>query len=172
MNKKLNSYNSPSKDAQLTLTEQTSGSVVSIPVKAYNAVLNKSENNSKIRKVLEQVYARGVLAAEESSNQSPQQQAFSRMNSFLNYGKAYDLDMDLLEDFFDDPYSAKSGGTLTEYQLEQASLRAKQKGRSKPNLLDVMWAEQQMENNKYKTTSIVKSVLREAYKGKRCRTKR
>jgi hypothetical protein len=46
---------------------------------------------------VEQVYARGYLTANEDSKNSPEQQAFQRVDSFIHGGQAQELDEDLTE---------------------------------------------------------------------------
>jgi len=89
-----NEHSSPS--TQLKLTEQLSGDVVVIDNKAHEALQKKSCNLESILGILEQVYCRGYLLARKCDT-TPQQQAFSRVNSFLAHGKAYELDYDLME---------------------------------------------------------------------------
>lgn len=48
--------------------------------------------------VLEEVYRRGVFAYTEDQNQTQEQFAFNRVNSFIGCGLAYKLDQDLRED--------------------------------------------------------------------------
>ena len=153
MLKNENSYNSPSKNTQLTLTEQDSGSLVPITEKAHKSLYKKADRRQDMFEVLEQVYCRGYIRAKEN----PEEQAFNRVNSFLSWGRAWDLDQDLIEGI----YSFE----LQEICKGKAMHRAKSKGRKKPNLMDEIWA-QDIANNKYTVKRNVLSVVREAYRNK------
>lgn len=148
--------NSPSTKAQLSLIEESSGAACPITVKAYEALAGKAEGYKPFLPILEQVYARGILTADEDSKNTPEQQAFNRVNSFLNIGKACEIDSDLLENV---------GMVISTYQEEKAQQRSKSHGRHNPNLIDYYWASQLTESHKYQgTTSVIKKVIRESRK--------
>ena len=151
MRKNENSYRSPSKNTQLTLTEQDSGFLVPISDKAYKSLYIKADRRQDMFEILEQVYCRGYVSAKTNN----EQQAFNRVNSFLSFGRAWDLDKDLIENIY--------SGTLSEKCKGKAMHRAKSKGRRKPNLMDSIYAEE-YENNKYKITRNIRNVVRKAYK--------
>jgi hypothetical protein len=141
MQKNEKSY-SPSKP-QLTLVEELSGVAVPISVKALESLATKAENNKPIFKLLEQVYCRGLIAARDNSPNSPEQQAFSRVNSFLNYGKAFDIDSDLLE-------------PSTDWRVMDGQ-RARTHGRAGPNFVDNVWASQ-LQEEEPKPRKLIKTV--------------
>jgi hypothetical protein len=64
---------------------------------AQAALQERAENNNVPVEVLTEVFDRGVLAWDESTNKTPGQYAFNRVDSFLAGGYAAKLDADLLE---------------------------------------------------------------------------
>ena len=69
---------------------------VQITPKIHQALQEKADQVGLKRELLEQVYYRGYMYANDTSL-TKEQQAFNRVNSFINGGKALDLDYDLLE---------------------------------------------------------------------------
>jgi hypothetical protein len=89
--------NSPSKKPLRKLVEQETGYNVLISTSAWHSLAKRAGKNDIPLSVVEQVYARGYLSADETSKNSPEQQAFSRVDSFLHGGQAQNLDEDLME---------------------------------------------------------------------------
>ena len=89
--------NSPSKSPLRRLVEQESGYEVLISTSAWHSLAKRAGKNGVPLSVVEQVYARGYLTADDDSNNSPEQQAFQRVDSFIHGGQAQELDEDLTE---------------------------------------------------------------------------
>jgi len=92
-----NAKYSPSTNLPLrVLVEQTSGSEILVSTAAWLSLAKKAGKNSLPLSVVEQVYVRGFLEADTNSQNSVEQQAFQRVDSFIHGGKAVRLDEDLL----------------------------------------------------------------------------
>lgn len=65
--------------------------------KVHEYLYNKALETNHLYEVLEEVYNRGLQLWEENSSQTPQQIAIAGVNSFINEGKAYELNSDLFE---------------------------------------------------------------------------
>lgn len=61
------------------------------------ALYDKSKKSGFPLGILEQVYHRGVASYDATSNKTPEQKAFERVNSFIANGMARRLDKDLYE---------------------------------------------------------------------------
>ena len=79
----------------LSLTEQVSVFIPQLNENQRESIQKKSERSGYPTSILEQVYKRGILAWTAASNQTPEQYAFNRINSFIAGGAAADLDEDL-----------------------------------------------------------------------------
>ena len=90
--------NSPSKSPLRRLVEQETGYEVLISASAWHSLAKRAGKNSVPLSIVEQVYARGYLSADENSKNSPEQQAFQRVDSFLHGGQAQNLDEDLINE--------------------------------------------------------------------------
>jgi len=77
--------------------EQENGYEVLISTSAYHSLAKRAGKNKVPLSIVEQVYARGYVTADLNSKNSPQQQAFQRVDSFLHGGQAQNLDEDLTE---------------------------------------------------------------------------
>ena len=94
-----NANYSPSTKLPLrVLVEQTSGSEVLVSTSAWLSLAKKAGKNSLPLTVVEQVYVRGFLEANPNSQNSVEQQAFQRVDSFIHGGKAVQMDEDLLNE--------------------------------------------------------------------------
>lgn len=64
------------------------------------SLIKKSEKSGISLQIIEEVYSRGIQEWTESTNKTPQQVAFERVNSFINHGETfYTKDKDLNESF-------------------------------------------------------------------------
>jgi len=86
-------------DPQLVVVEQLDGSAIALTNEAKLSLYKKSQKSGIPTNVLETVYYRGYSIWNESFNQTPEQFAFDRVNSFIAGGFAADLDDDLMEAF-------------------------------------------------------------------------
>ena len=85
-------------DPQLVFAEQAAGSVVCLTNEAKLSLYKKSQKSGIPTNILETVYYRGYSIWNESFDQTPEQFAFDRVNSFIAGGFAAQLDDDLVED--------------------------------------------------------------------------
>jgi hypothetical protein len=74
-----------------------SGAAVALSESAIKSLTKKSEKSNISLDILEEVYIRGYSIWNESFNQTPEQFAFDRVNSFIAGGFAAELDSDLYE---------------------------------------------------------------------------
>jgi hypothetical protein len=94
-----NANYSPSTNLPLrVLVEQTSGSEILVSTSAWLSLAKKAGKNSLPLSIVEQVYVRGFLEANPNSQNSIEQQAFQRVDSFIHGGKAVQMDEDLLNE--------------------------------------------------------------------------
>ena len=78
------------------LIEASTGESIPISQKAWYSLAKRAGKNNTLLSIIEQVYCRGILTADEASYNSPEHQSFCRVDSFLHEGKAYELDYDLV----------------------------------------------------------------------------
>ena len=78
------------------LKESKTGKEIQLELKSWLTLAKKAGKSNVPLSVIEQVYVRGLLESNPQSKNSPEQQAFNRVNSFLHEGKAYELDYDLI----------------------------------------------------------------------------
>jgi len=83
-------------DPQLVVVEQLDGSAIALTNEAKLSLYKKSQKSGIPTNILETVYYRGYSIWNESFNQTPEQFAFDRVNSFIAGGFARDLDDDLI----------------------------------------------------------------------------
>ena len=88
------------------------------------ALTEKAEKSGYLLETIEEVYNRGLDNWQESYDLEPEQYAMNRVNSFINEGRAYKLDKDLLE------------GTVSIQQAISAIHRQVERGMS---LIDASW---------------------------------
>jgi hypothetical protein len=81
------------------ITEQfrAKSSVISLANKEKLSLYKKSRQSGYAIDILEEVYRRGFDSWDEKFDNTPQQYAFDRVNSFVSGGLAAGLDSDLLE---------------------------------------------------------------------------
>lgn len=91
-NEKNNSPSIP----QRVLVEQKSGTAVAVSTPSWLSLAKKAGKSHFSLSIVEQVYCRGLLSSKYNPKNTPEQQAFNRVDSFLHEGKAYELDQDLL----------------------------------------------------------------------------
>jgi len=82
---------------QLVFNEQQEGVAVVLSEKETIALYKKSKQSGYSFDTLQEVYRRGYLMWDLHLNESPEQFAFNRVNSFIAGGKASELDQDLVE---------------------------------------------------------------------------
>jgi lambda repressor-like predicted transcriptional regulator len=82
---------------QLVFNEQQEGVAVVLSEKETVALYKKSKQSGYSFDTLQEVYRRGYLTWDLHLNESPEQFAFNRVNSFIAGGKASELDQDLVE---------------------------------------------------------------------------
>ena len=82
---------------QLVFNEQQEGVAVVLSEKETVALYKKSQQSGYSFDTLQEVYRRGYLTWDLHLNESPEQTAFNRVNSFIAGGKASELDQDLME---------------------------------------------------------------------------
>jgi hypothetical protein len=75
-----------------------SGAAVALSEAAINSLIKKSNKSNIPYEILEEVYIRGYSIWNESFNQTPEQFAFDRVNSFIAGGFAAQLDEDLMNE--------------------------------------------------------------------------
>jgi hypothetical protein len=78
------------------LIEASTGESIPISQKAWYSLAKRAGKNNTLLSIIEQVYCRGIFTADDASYNSPEHQAFCRVDSFLHEGKAYELDYDLV----------------------------------------------------------------------------
>jgi len=93
MSEEENSLQSP----QLVFNEQQEGVAVVLSEKETVALYKKSHQTGYSFDTLQEVYRRGYLTWDLHLNESPEQTAFNRVNSFIAGGKAAQMDEDLME---------------------------------------------------------------------------
>jgi len=93
MSEEENSLQSP----QLVFNEQQEGVAVVLSEKETVALYKKSHQTGYSFDTLQEVYRRGYLSWDLHLNESPEQTAFNRVNSFIAGGKAAKMDEDLME---------------------------------------------------------------------------
>jgi hypothetical protein len=129
------------------LVERSDESAVALTEKQLASLYKKSKKSGYSLETLEEVYNRGVSSWNESTNQTPEQYGFGRVNSFIAGGHAMKLDKDLVEkEVWDEP-NPKEGKSekLSSEDKAAAKARAARAGRKYPNLVDNMWAAQRNE---------------------------
>jgi hypothetical protein len=123
-----------------------SQSAVALTDKQKLSIYKKSQKSGYPVDILEEVYHRGIESWNEQTNQTQEQFAFSRINSFISGGRAADMDKDLLEkEVWDSPNPRKNSEKLSAEDKAAARARARRAGRRYPNLIDNMWATQRNE---------------------------
>jgi hypothetical protein len=121
-------------------------SAVALTDKQKLSIYKKSQKSGYPVDILEEVYRRGILTWNESTNQTPEQIAFGRVNSFIAGGMAAEMDKDLTEkEVWDEPNPKKKSEKLSSADKAAAKARAARAGRKYPNLVDNMWAAQRNE---------------------------
>jgi hypothetical protein len=61
-------------------------------------LIKKAEKTGMPFSTLKEVFERGLLSYVEQTNQTPEQVAFNRVNSYIAKGRAWTLDADLREE--------------------------------------------------------------------------
>ena len=92
---------------QLVIAEHLGLSAVALTDKQKLSLYKKSQQSGYSTSILEEVYQRGVMSWEKSTNKTPEQYAFDRVNSFISDGLAAEIDEDLRQWF--DPNHPKGG---------------------------------------------------------------
>jgi len=92
---------------QLVIAEHLGLSAAALTDKQKLSLYKKSQQSGYSTNILEEVYQRGVMSWENSTNKTPEQYAFDRVNSFISDGLAAEIDEDLRQWF--DPNSPKGG---------------------------------------------------------------
>jgi hypothetical protein len=82
---------------QLVFNEQQEGVAVVLSEKETVALYKKSQQCGHSFDTLQEVYRRGYLTWDLHLNETPEQVAFNRVNSFIAGGKAAEMDQDLME---------------------------------------------------------------------------
>ena len=80
---------------QLVIAEHLGLTAVALTDKQKLSLYKKSQQSGYPTSILEEVYNRGVISWEESTNKTPEQYAFDRINSFISGGLASEIDEDL-----------------------------------------------------------------------------
>jgi len=80
---------------QLVIAEHLGLSAAALTDKQKLSLYKKSQQSGYPTSILEEVYQRGVMSWEESTNKTPEQYAFDRINSFISDGLAAEIDEDL-----------------------------------------------------------------------------
>ena len=80
------------------LDERSDESAVALTEKQLASLYKKSKKSGYSLETLEEVYNRGLSSWDESTNQTPEQYGFGRVNSFIAGGYAMELDEDLLNE--------------------------------------------------------------------------
>lgn len=85
------------KNSKIDIKPMYDDSFIGKYVNALESLLKKSKISNFPFETLHEVYVRGLDSWNESKNQTREQYAFARVNSFINEGLARALDSDLLE---------------------------------------------------------------------------
>lgn len=93
----MSKNDSPSKPQRI-LVEQESSATIAVSTPAFLSLAKRAGKSKYPLTVLEQVYCRGILNSKYHPKNTPEQQAFQRVDSFIHEGKAYELDKDLLSE--------------------------------------------------------------------------
>jgi hypothetical protein len=101
-------YKDSPSTTQRVIVEQSSKKSIALSTPSFLSLARKSGKSDVPLTVLEQVYARGLLESVPSSKNTPEQQAFHRVESFIHRGKAYELDQDLITEIPKVPDGSKS----------------------------------------------------------------
>jgi hypothetical protein len=80
---------------QLVIAEHLGLTAVALTDKQKLSLYKKSQQSGYSTSILEEVYQRGVMSWEKSTNKTPEQYAFDRVNSFISDGLAAEIDEDL-----------------------------------------------------------------------------
>ena len=80
---------------QLVIAEHLGLSAAALTDKQKLSLYKKSQQSGYSTSILEEVYQRGVMSWEKSTNKTPEQYAFDRVNSFISDGLAAEIDEDL-----------------------------------------------------------------------------
>lgn len=80
---------------QLVIAEHLGLTAVALTDKQKLSLYKKSQQSGYPTNILEEVYQRGVISWEKSTNKTPEQYAFDRVNSFISDGLAAEIDEDL-----------------------------------------------------------------------------
>jgi len=118
---------------QLVIAEHLGGSVADLTNKQKLSLYKKSQQSGYPTNILEEVYQRGVMSWEESTNKTPEQYAFDRVNSFISNGLAAEIDEDLRQWF--DPNHPKGGWKRVNSKGEAIGPCAREPGEPKPKCM-------------------------------------
>lgn len=118
---------------QLTIAEHLGKSAVALTDKQKLSLYKKSQQSGYPTSILEQVYNRGIISWEESTNKTPEQYAFDRINSFISGGLASEIDEDLRQWF--DPNHPKGGWKRINSKGEAIGPCAREPGEPKPKCM-------------------------------------
>jgi hypothetical protein len=119
---------------QLVIAEHLGLTAVALTDKQKLSLYKKSQQSGYSTSILEEVYQRGVMSWENSTNKTPEQYAFDRVNSFISDGLAAEIDEDLRQWF--DPNSPKGGWKRLNSKGEAIGpCGAKEPGEPKPKCM-------------------------------------
>jgi hypothetical protein len=119
---------------QLVIAEHLGLSAAALTDKQKLSLYKKSQQSGYSTNILEEVYQRGVMSWENSTNKTPEQYAFDRVNSFISDGLAAEIDEDLRQWF--DPNSPKGGWKRLNSKGEAIGpCGAKEPGEPKPKCM-------------------------------------
>ena len=80
----------------ITLRKMLNSTVGTDPIT--ETLIKKAEKTGMPFSTLKEVFERGLLSYVEQTNQTPEQVAFNRVNSYISKGRAWNLDADLREE--------------------------------------------------------------------------
>jgi hypothetical protein len=118
---------------QLVIAEHLGGSAADLTNKQKLSLYKKSQQSGYPTNILEEVYQRGVMSWERSTNKTPEQYAFDRVNSFISNGLAAEIDEDLRQWF--DRNHPKGGWKRVNSKGEAIGPCAREPGEPKPKCM-------------------------------------
>jgi hypothetical protein len=119
---------------QLVIAEHLGLTAVALTDKQKLSLYKKSQQSGYPTSILEEVYNRGVISWEKSTNKTPEQYAFDRVNSFISDGLAAEIDEDLRKWF--DANNPKGGWKRLNSKGEAIGpCGAKEPGEPKPKCM-------------------------------------